>query len=110
MPRCFKIHPTDNVATMLDDVPEGTVEVIGQVGDGPRTVNLKEPIKLGHKVAIADIPAAAMIVKFGVAIGAAYTAIGAGNWVHLHNCKSLLDERSGTLDNETGAPTDTAYI
>jgi altronate dehydratase small subunit len=107
MPRCFKIHLKDNVATMLDDAPGGVIEILG--ADTGRTVKLEEPIKLGHKVALTDIPAGQLVMKFGVAIGVASNAIGAGRWVHLHNCKSQMDERSGTLDNETGAPTDTAY-
>ena len=59
--------------------------------------------------ALADIPAGAAIIKFGVVIGLAIADIRAGQWIHLHNCRSQVDERSGTLDNETGAPTDTTY-
>jgi altronate dehydratase small subunit len=32
-----------------------------------------------------------------------------GDWVHLHNCRSQLDERSGSFDIHTGAPEDNAY-
>ena len=49
------------------------------------------------------------VVKFGVRIGHATAAIRAGDWVHLHNCASDVDERSGTLDLHTGATTDTKY-
>jgi hypothetical protein len=66
-------------------------------------------IAAGHKLAIRDIPIGAPIVKYSVPIGLATTDIRAGEWVHLHNCRSGLDERSSTLDTHTGAPTDTRY-
>jgi hypothetical protein len=109
MQRCFKIHPSDNVGTMLDDAAGGSIEVLGQLQQGRQSVDLKEPIKLGHKAALADIPEGAPIVKFGVVIGLATAQIRAGQWIHLHNCRSQVDDRSGTLDNDTGAPTDTTY-
>ncbi len=46
-------------------------------------------------------------MKYGVSIGYATTPIRAGQWVHLHNCASYFDERSNTLDGQTGAPTET---
>jgi altronate dehydratase small subunit len=49
------------------------------------------------------------VVKYGVRIGHATQAIQRGAWVHLHNLASDFDERSGTLDLHSGAPTDTAY-
>jgi altronate dehydratase small subunit len=44
-----------------------------------------------------------------VPIGIATTAIEPGAWVHLHNCRSRVDERSSHLDLKTGAALDTAY-
>jgi hypothetical protein len=104
--RCFKINPADNVATMLDDATDGAVQVLGQAG---LSVTLGEPLKLGHKIAICDIPTGQLVLKFGVAIGRASRDIHAGQWVHLHNLTSDFDERSQTLDVHTGAATDTKY-
>jgi altronate dehydratase len=70
---------------------------------------LLEAVKLGHKIAIYDIPAGQNVLKFGVAIGRASKDIRAGQWVHLHNLTSDFDERSQTLDLHTGAATDTKY-
>jgi hypothetical protein len=42
-------------------------------------------------------------------IGSASRDIAPGEWVHLHNCVSRFDERSKTLDVQTGAVTDTIY-
>jgi hypothetical protein len=103
-PRCFQIQPQDNVATLLDDA-SGTIRVLGAQ---MQEVRLLEKIALGHKVALRDIAAGEAVLKFGVRIGHASQPIKRGAWVHLHNLASDLDERSGTLDLHSGAPTDTA--
>ena len=107
MPSAFCVAPADNVVTLLDDAPPGAVEVIG-CPDTASTLCLSKTAA-GHKLAIRDIAPGAPIVKYGVTIGLATTAIRAGELVHLHNCHSRLDERSSTLDTHTGAPTDTRY-
>ena len=108
-PRGFQIHPSDNVATLIDDVSAGAVEIIGAVR---REIIATEKISAGHKIALTGIAAGAAVVKFGVRIGHAGKPISTGAWVHLHNLASDLDERSGTLDLHSGAPTDTrsAYV
>ena len=106
MARAFCIHSADNVATMLDDAKDDVVQVLGE---NLRQVVLVEPVSLGHKIAICDIAKADSIIKFGVTIGRASRDIRTGQCVHLHNCQSLFDERSGTLDVQSGAATDTKY-
>lgn len=106
MPRCFQVDPLDNVAVLLEDADPGCLDVIG----GRQSVlTLSERIGLGHKVATVAIPMGGEIVKFGVTIGIATAGISAGAWVHLHNCRSLLDERSSSLEVSSGAVTDTIY-
>ncbi len=108
MARCFVIHPADNVATMLDNADNGAlVEILGAGGGAMLTVG--ENMALGHKVAVMDIACGAPVIKYGVAIGTAGEHIFRGRWVHLHNCISQFDQRSGTLDVHTGAATDTRY-
>lgn len=102
--RCFRIHSSDNVATLLDDAEPGRIECIGQM-----TVDAKDAIRLGHKIALNDIREGEPIIKFGISIGTASREILAGQWVHLHNCRSNYDQRSGTLELESGSPTDTRY-
>jgi hypothetical protein len=103
----FQIHPADNVATLLDDAGAEAVLIVG--APDPLEVVLTGPIALAHKAALCDIAAGHAIVKFGVPIGVATEHIRPGDWVHLHNCRSALDERSSTLDVETGATTDMHY-
>jgi altronate dehydratase len=99
MQQCFKIHPGDNVATLIEDASGGELQVVG----GP-SLSACEPIPLGHKVALLAIACDSPVIKYGVTIGLATRDIQPGEWVHLHNCKSLLDERSSTLDLHTGVP------
>jgi altronate dehydratase small subunit len=102
-PSAFQVHPSDNVATLLADTTEGaTVLITGS----PKSTQLpaRERIGLGHKIALAAIPEGAPITKFGVPIGIAMRRIEPGEWVHLHNCRSQLDQRSGAFDLQTGAP------
>ena len=107
MKNAFQIHPADNVATLLDDAGAEAVLILGS--SAPLEVALVGPIALAHKAALRDIAAGEAIVKYGVPIGVATESIQRGGWVHLHNCRSALDERSSTLDVETGATTDMHY-
>jgi len=107
MKRCFLIHPDDNVATLTDDADREDLLVVG--GAMGVTVQAKEPISLGHKIAVAAIGPEETIIKYGVVIGLATKPIKRGEWVHLQNCRSILDERSGGLELHTGTAKDTAY-
>lgn len=107
MIRALSIHPADNVATALEDLAPGEIEILGE---GSRSsVNAVESIHSGHKLALKGIAAGEPVVKFGVDIGHATADIPEGAWVHTHNCASQFDARSSTLDRHTGAPTDTRY-
>ena len=104
----FVIHQDDNVATLLDDAQADVAVPIRGESNLP-DVRTRDAIHEGHKVAIMDIPQGDPVTKYGAAIGTAAVPIRSGDWVHLHNCRSRLDERSGTLDLETGASTDVRY-
>ena len=109
-PRAFQIHAGDNVATLIDDAVAGPVTILGAAS--PSDLSAREPIARGHKIALSAIKAGAAILKFGARIGHTTQPIERGAWIHLHNLASDLDERSGSLDLQTGAPTDTnsAYV
>jgi altronate dehydratase small subunit len=102
-PSAFQVHASDNVATLLADAAAGATVLI--VGPGSKSeLPAREKIAMGHKIALTAITEGASITKFGVVIGIAMRPIEPGEWVHLHNCRSQLDERSGSFDLETGAP------
>jgi hypothetical protein len=51
-------------------------------------VDVREPVRLGHKVAARDVARGEHVVRAGMSIGSATTAIRAGDWVHTHNLGS----------------------
>ena len=56
--------------------------------DGVLDVVVRQNIDIGHKIARTDLPSAAKVIKYGLAIGSVTTAVKAGEWIHLHNMKS----------------------
>lgn len=108
MAECFQIARADNIATLLADAEAGVVTIRG---DGEaREIRLTQPIKMGHKVALRAIDAGEAVVKYGVTIGAATRKIAPGEWVHLHNCRSVYDAGSSKLDAATGAREEMPYV
>lgn len=103
----FQIDLSDNVATALKPLEKGVVRLRGDASG--TAVEAVEHVPAGHKIALKDIEAGEDIVKYGVVIGRAVKAIPRGSWVHLHNIRSVYDERSCHLDAVTGAPRDTRY-
>ncbi len=103
----FQINAADNVATLLEPAMPGPVVVRGSAGE--KQIVAQKAIEHGHKIAIASIALGENVTKFGVVIGAATCAIQQGEWVHLHNCSSRLDERSNAFDVRTGVPEDVTY-
>lgn len=103
----FQINTSDNVATLLVPAQPGLVTIRGSAEE--KQIIAREAIEHGHKIAITSIAKGENIIKFGVVIGVATCAIHQGDWVHLHNCGSRLDERSNTFDVHTGVPEDVTY-
>ena len=88
----------DDVATALVALEKGeTVRV--SLGDVTVDVVLQEDIRFGHKLALRDIGAGEEILKYGLPIGRATEPVGAGEWVHVDNCRS---DRFGFRHEEYG--------
>ena len=82
--------PGDNVGIALRDIAAGAT---ARDLRGGRQRAL-EPIPQGHKIALADIAPDDLLVRFGVPVGVATAAIGAGRLAHVHNVASRY------LDND----------
>ena len=69
---------------------EAEQELTGWLMDGDRTLTIRarDPIPLGHKIALAEIAAGDSIIKYGHDIGRAIAPIGRGRHVHVHNVKT----------------------
>ena len=83
----IKIHPSDNVAVALEDIPAGTEVTV----DGKKVI-VTELIKRGHKLALAPIAGGSFVTKYGNTIAEATADIAEGAWVHTHNVKTTLKE------------------
>lgn len=75
-PRTIRIHPTDNVAVVVNDggLPAGTA-----LPGGP---TLEQAVPQGHKVALTDLPAGTAVRRYNVVIGHTAVDIPAGGWVN----------------------------
>lgn len=85
MRRLMKMNARDTVAVALRPIEAGeTVEIDGV------TVTTSQEIPRGHKIALTDFAAGAVITKYGYPIGHAITDIFRGEHVHTHNLKTNL--------------------
>jgi altronate dehydratase len=80
------IHPADTVAVALAPLTPGPTRV--RRGDDVLVATVLQPIPMGHKFAMVDMAADALVVKYGEPIGSATAAIPAGAHVHVHNLRS----------------------
>lgn len=82
--RALVMHPTDNVATAVEEIQAGE-EVRVPVGEEAVTLRALERIPFGFKIALAEIPKGEIIRKYGETIGTAGVTIPRGALVHVHN-------------------------
>src|ERR1700730_11254862 len=85
------IHASpDFVAVATDDISKGEEITAVFMDDGKQiSVQSKEDIPLGHKIALKSIKKDEKLVEYGNIIGVATSNIAAGEHVHTHNLKSL---------------------
>jgi (2R)-sulfolactate sulfo-lyase subunit alpha len=101
-PPDFLAHqPGDSVAVALRDLSPGTVQggyLSGPGpdggGGGPVTVQLAEPVPLGHKFALLAIGAGEDVIEYGVRVAVATADIATGQHAHVHNLRSARWHRS----------------
>ena len=81
------LHPDDTVRIAVKRLMPGT-----ETGG----LKAKQAIPSGHKIAVRNVPAGDVILKYGQPIGLARAAIAAGEWVHDHNLDPM-PERAGEI-------------
>ena len=82
--KALLLDPEDNVAVMLRDTTAGSA-----VAAGDLILTAVEEIPQGHKIAVTDINAGAVVLKYGTPIGEARQEISRGAHVHVHNLDSV---------------------
>lgn len=88
----IRLHPLDNVCTLLRDVRQG--EFIRYESEEELKVTSTE-IPAYHKVACIDFHPGDHIIKYGVAIGKAVKPIAKGEWVWEENIISIGSAAEG---------------
>jgi altronate dehydratase len=102
----YVVNEQDNVATALSDIKPGTACLRGGMrGD----IQIGAAIPFGHKIALRNIPKGGGIIKYQVQIAVASEDIKRGDYVHIHNAKSMQDIRSNAFDSGTANPRDREY-
>lgn len=90
MANCMKLHPKDNVATMIARIlPDELCDIVDTEHRKIGQVCALDKVKFGHKIALADIPPNGDVIKLGAIIGKASQAILTGTHVHVHNVYSI---------------------
>ena len=84
MKDALKISEKDSVAVALRSLARGE-----NVAVGSGMVLLRDGIPKYHKFALRDICAGEKVIKYGESIGEALEDISTGDYVHIHNVKSL---------------------
>ena len=79
----------DSVAVAMRDLSAGQVRGGYLASEHSLDVMLTEPVRLGHKFALRDIPAGAEVIEYGVPIAVATQHIGVGQHAHVHNLRSI---------------------
>ena len=97
--RAVILRGEDNVAVAARPIPKGYI-----ISVGGREVEVREPIALGHKVALLPIEPGLPVRKYGQIIGFASKPIAAGAWIHVHNVTAELFERDYAYASEPAPP------
>lgn len=74
------LHPDDNICVATRLIPSGK-----EVAAGSSSVRATADVRLGHKMAVRQIPQGEAVLKYGQVIGFATRHIEPGDWVHTHN-------------------------
>jgi len=87
----FILHdPRDTVAVVVVEGVKTGDELNGWImdNDGSVTLEARQPIPIGHKVAVRDMAAGDAAIKYGIDIGRVVEPIAAGEHAHVHNIKT----------------------
>lgn len=86
--RALRIHPNDNIAVALEDIPAGSSVMVA--GSNQAMISIGKPIPFAHKIALRAIDEGGSVYKYGFPIAVATQAINPGEWVHEHNARSRI--------------------
>lgn len=90
IPHVLAHSPKDNVAVVaIEGLTSGT-KAMGVVTENNTTfsVDVKDDIPIGHKVALTDLKEGDTVIKYGQDVGRMVAPAAKGRHVHTHNLKT----------------------
>jgi (2R)-sulfolactate sulfo-lyase subunit alpha len=87
----FVLHDAkDSVAVVVVEGVKAGMELKGWIMDEDRmtSVQARQDIPIGHKVALRDMAVGDTVVKYGIDMGKVVAPIQAGQHAHVHNIKT----------------------
>lgn len=85
----FLLHQDgDDVAVAVGDLVPGPVRGASVKERTWYDIVISDPVPLGHKFALVDMPAGHEVRKYGLPIGVTTEPIARGAYVHTHNVRS----------------------
>jgi (2R)-sulfolactate sulfo-lyase subunit alpha len=90
MIHCVLHDPRDSVAVVVVEGVAAGMTLTGLILDEDRTITLdcRQDIPIGHKVALKDMAVGDTVFKYGVDIGKVVKPIARGEHAHVHNIKT----------------------
>ena len=90
MIHCVLHDPRDSVAVVVVEGVAAGMTLTGLILDEDRTITLecRQDIPIGHKVALKDMAVGDTVLKYGVDIGKVVKPIARGQHAHVHNIKT----------------------
>jgi len=93
MEKTSQAADTDRRLLLLSDkdnvcVAVAAIEAGERVLFNGKPIEVRNPVPMGHKIAVRPIAEGETIVKYGAPIGSAACVIAIGEYVHTHNLKS----------------------
>ena len=87
----FILHDArDTVAVVVVEGVKAGDALTGWIMDDDRTMTLtaRQPIPIGHKIALKNLAVGDRAIKYGIAIGKVVEPVTAGEHAHVHNIKT----------------------
>ena len=80
----------DTVAVAVVEGIEAGTKLNAWIMDEDKTITVtaRQPIPIGHKVALRDMATGDTVFKYGIDIGKVVAPIQAGDHAHVHNIKT----------------------
>jgi (2R)-sulfolactate sulfo-lyase subunit alpha len=89
-PHVLAHSPKDNVAVVVVEGLKAGTQALGVVTetDSTFTVEVKDDVPIGHKVALADLSDRDTVIKYAQDVGRMTAGAAKGRHVHTHNMKT----------------------